>query len=71
MELTKISAAYPAQRIAEFLRHEAQIEPLLEWVTGHAAKTFRERFGIAMQAAGADFRAAANRISCRIRPFDF
>jgi len=37
----------------------------------HATKPFSKRLGVTMQAAGADFRTAADRIPRRIRPFDF
>src|SRR5581483_6592136 len=61
----------PANWIAELFRHEPQIETELERMTFHAAESLGKCLSIAMQAPGADLRAAAHRIPGCIRPFDF
>jgi hypothetical protein len=40
-------------------------------VTGDAAKSFSECFGVTMFTAWADFGAASQRIPRRVSPFDF
>ena len=61
----------PCERLRQFLGHQAQIEPLPIRMARHAPKALGEGLGIAMLAAGADFRASAQRVPSRIRPLDF
>ena len=63
--------AGPAERITEFLWHEAEIEAVLEGVARHTAKAFRESLSVTMRAAWTDLGAAADGVPCCIRPFDF
>ena len=61
----------PPQRLRELLRDEPQIEALLVRMAWHAAEPLGERLGVAVLAAGADLRAAADRVPRRVGPLDF
>lgn len=60
----------PAQGFIQLLGDEPKVEPLLERMTGDAAKAFCERFGVTVGTSGANLRAASNGIPGRIRPLD-
>jgi hypothetical protein len=60
----------PEEGFGQFLRDQTQVEPLLVGMPLHAAKPLRECLGVAMLAAGADFRAAADRVPGRVGPFN-
>ena len=63
--------AGPAERITEFLWHEAEIKAVLKRMTRHTAKALRKGLGVTMNAAWADLGAASHWIPCGIGPFNF
>src|ERR1039458_5788994 len=63
--------ARPLEWLGELSWYEPQIKALLVWVAGNAAESFGESLRVAVFASRADFRAAAQRVPGRIRPFDF
>lgn len=60
-----------ANRIAQFLRHQSQVEAKLEGVSGNTAKTLGKGLGIAVLAARTHLGAAPNRVPGGVGPFDF
>ncbi len=60
----------PVQRLLKFLRDQPQIEALLEWVSRHTPKPFREHLCIAVLAARTNLRAPAHRVPGGICPLD-
>lgn len=61
----------PPDGIAQFLRHEAQVEAELEGMAGHTPETLGEGLRVAVDASWADLRAPAHGIPRRVRPLDF
>ncbi len=61
----------PPQRLRQFSGNKPQVEALLEGMALHAAEPFSEPFRVAVLAAWTDLRATANRVPCRVSPFDF
>lgn len=61
----------PSNRIAQLFRHQPGIKTKFKGMAGNAAPALGKGFGVAMEAAGADFGAAAHGVPCRVRPFDF
>ena len=49
---------------------QTKVEASFIGVPGHAAKSFRKSFGVAMSTSGADLGASSNGIPCRIGPLD-
>src|SRR5688572_21396860 len=60
----------PAERLNELFRNKPKVKTLFVRMSRYAAKTLRERLGIAMRTSGTDLRAPSDRIPGRIRPFD-
>jgi len=74
METLRRAAVYAASddaaagRLFQALRAQCQIEAGLERVPARSPESFREAFGVAMIAAGADLRAARDWIPRRVCP---
>src|SRR5262249_18692524 len=66
-----LSRPFPMQRLLQFLGHETQFEAVFKRVPRDAAETLSEDLCVTEFAARADFCAAAYRVPCRVRPFNW
>lgn len=60
----------PSQGLTKFVRHEAEIEALLEGMAGYAAKPLCEGLRVTMLAAWADFGTATDGVPRGVCPLD-
>ena len=64
------AGAPPRQRLVELLRHQAEVETLLERMSGDPAEAFGECLRVTVCAAGADLGATANRVPGGVGPLN-